>query len=193
MKKGVLVSIALIVMLAVGGTVFASGNHTDSLTISPSFSFQRIFYNAGDYEDRNGFGLGMDVSYDRFVRNRNAFGFACSYEYFVYNEFFNYNDFKVQVTGKLQLNKGSMDDKAKFYFTGGAGCDMVLRSDKDFGVYPLINLGIETAFKSSENMDTTFRLNSGLTIQDGSIVLQAEAGIGIRAYLNKPAAGEAKK
>ena len=193
--KKALTLIAMISMLTVGGgNLCAQGvGYPASITVSPSSSFQHIFYSEDSYNDRNGFGLGLGLSYDHFIKNKFALGLEGSYEYFLYQNFFNYQDFKVQATGKLQLGKYKPSSDIKLFFTAGAGCDMVQRNDGDFGVYPLFNLGLETLIMCSDSYDTVLGLNTGLTIQNGSMVLQVEARVGIRSYFVQPATGEKEK
>ena len=190
----VIILIVLIGTAAVSGVFAKDAGRSESITVSPLFSFQRIFYSVDNYTNRNGFGLGAGLSYDHFLNSKTTLGLASSYEFFVYRDWFNYNDFKLQATAKRQIAHKS-NDKAdtRLYATAGAGTDLVLRNDGDFGVYPLFNLGLETVIKGTRDTDITLRTIVGITIQNGSVVLQANAGAGLRFGFGKPVTGEKDK
>ncbi len=166
-------------------------NLSDSFTITPTFSFQRIFYSVDNYTNRNGYGLGAEFAWDHFFNTKTSVGLATSYEFFIYKSFFNYNDFKIQATAKRQIL--GKDSDTRLFATAGAGVDLVLRNDKDFGAYPLFNLGLETVFKGSKDTDITLRAIGGITIEKGSVVLQANAGVGVRVGYGRPETGEKDK
>jgi len=183
-KKGVLVCVLILIVFGLGGYTFASDtDRSNKLIITHTFSFQRIFYSVENYTNRNGYGLGAELAYDHFFNPKTSVGLATSYEFFIYRDFFNYNDFKIQATCKRQINN---KDNTRVFITAGAGVDLVLRNDRDFGAYPLFNLGIETVFKGSRDADITFRAVGGITIEKGSVVLQANAGAGVRVGFGKP-------
>ena len=194
-KKRVWVFILLLIVFGAGSTVYASdSSQSNCITFSPTFSFQRIFYSVDNYTNRNGFGLGAEIAYDHFVNSKTTLGLASSYEFFVYRDWFNYNDFKIQATAKRQIAHKSNDKaETRLYATAGAGTDLVLRNDGDFGVYPLFNLGLETVIKGTRDTDITLRTIVGITIQNGSVVLQANAGAGLRFGFGKPVTGEKDK
>ena len=190
----VIILIVLIGTAAVSGVFAKDAGRSESITVSPLFSFQHIFYSVDNYTNRNGFGLGAEIAYDHFFNSKTTLGLASSYEFFVYRDWFNYNDFKIQATAKRQIVLKSNDKaETRLYATAGAGCDLVLRNDGDFGVYPLFNLGLETVIKGTRDTDITLRTIVGITIQNGSVVLQANAGAGLRFGFGKPVTGEKDK
>ena len=192
-KKRVWVFVLLLIVFGAGSTVYASdSSQINCITFSPTFSFQRIFYSVDNYTNRNGFGLGAGLSYDHFLNSKTTLGVAVSYEYFIYRDFYHYNDLKTQATVKRQLCN-SEKNNTRLFLTSGAGCDFVFRNDCDFGVYPLFNLGLETVIKGTRDTDITLRTIVGITIQNGSVVLQANAGAGLRFGFGKPVSEEKKK
>ena len=191
-KKRVWVFVLLLIVFGAGSTVYASdSSQTNCITFSPTFSFQRIFYSVDNYTNRNGFGLGAEIAYDHFLNSKTTLGLASSYEFFVYRDWFNYNDFKVQATVKRQIL--GKEGRTRLFATAGAGMDFVLRNDKDFGAYPLFNLGLETVFRCKDKTSVTLKTEAGITIQKGSVVLQANAGVGLRFSFGKALTGEKNK
>lgn len=187
----VIILIVLIGTVAVSGVFAKDAGRSESVTVSPLFSFQRIFYSVDNYTNRNGSGLGAEIAYDHFLNTKTSIGLATSYEFFIYKDFFDYNDFKVQATVKRQIL--GKEGRTRLFATAGAGMDFVLRNDKDFGAYPLFNLGLETVFRCKDKTSVTLKTEAGITIQKGSVVLQANAGVGLRFSFGKALTGEKNK
>ena len=179
--------ISLILIITTLTSLYAQDTKSrDTLTVTPSLSYQHIFYSVQDYTDKDGFGPGLGLSYDHFFNPKTSVGAAVSIEHFIFKDFYHYTDLKAQATAKIRLFKFNSDSEdVGLFITLGAGCDFVFRNDADFGAYPLVNLGLEAVILNERDVDAVIKTEVGLTRQNGSMVLQANIGAGIRFDLRE--------
>ena len=70
----------IICIISAAALTAQSNNYSKAITFAPSCSFQRILYEVPQYYDKNGFGLGVLVSYDRFRTDSSSLGLQLSAE-----------------------------------------------------------------------------------------------------------------
>ena len=197
MKKILLLLLFLIVSILCLGA--KSNNYSDVISVAPSFSFQRILYEVPQYNDKNGLGMGMLVSYDSFKNSGSSLGLQFSAEYFDYPSSYDFIDLKLSGTFKFRLlPAGRSDTDARLFVLFGAGADFVFREDGDYGAYINLMGGLEFLLYAGDKSDILFRTDVAGTFQRGSTVLHASVGLGVRfgfgkSFDEKPAAEPVKE
>ena len=193
-----MVALVLIIMMLVAGaqSLFASEKtYVEKVTIVPSFGFRHIDGTASGTEDRNGFGPGLEVAYDRILSPELSAGLSMSAEHFFFKDYFRYTDIKVSANVKIQIVPMEIKDaRARLYFCGGIGADFVFRSDADFATYFMLRPGLQLNVETGEGRDFVVSLWSALNVRGEEMVFHGSVGIGLAFAFGEPErAKEAEK
>lgn len=189
MRKGVLLSL-FIFIVSIFSLWAQSNNYSDVVTIEPTLSYQHIRYHVPQYNNKSGLGLGLFVGYDHFEDDYRSSGVQLSFEHFQYPTFYNYTDIKLAGVFKARLiPKDDPNTNTRLFFAFGTGADFVFREDGDFGAYMYLSGGLELVFFGDDRSDITVKADVAGTFQNGSALIHASVGLGIRLGFGRPIEG----
>ncbi len=114
-----------------------------------------------------GGGGGIELRYN--ISSLFSIGINTSLEYYNFEAFHTYLDFKAVATAGLRII-GSSESRNKVYFTLGGGIDFVLRNDREWGCYPLISYGVRDGISLTGNTSLSFGVDINHTFQNGTNV-----------------------
>lgn len=162
-----------------------------SVSMGASVGSQVIFYDNYNPTSRHTIGGGVNLHYDRIIKENLAAKLSAGIEYFNYPGFHRYLDLKTKA-GIMSLiaNCNIADKPSTLYFTAGAGCDFVFRDDNDFGGYFLGAAGLQLNVKESENLDLVLATDAEVSFQNGSRVIHISTGVKIACNFNKADGGD---
>ncbi len=175
--KKLLLLIVMSLILVVGA--WASHDFCSFLDLNFTFGRQYIIYDEPEvFGNKTTFGPGAGLDYYFVLKSHSSYlGFDTSLEMYNFNEFHKYCDFKVSTNVKLHiLSLRNVD----FDLTGGVGADLVFRDDKDFGVYFLSRLGLDTVLRATDAFDVVVHTNAEITTQKGSWLVHVNGSAGLR-------------
>ncbi len=144
------------------------------------YAYQKINYTIENTKKNRSsiYGGGMSAEFRYNFPSLSPLGLDTSVEYYNYDAFHSYFDFKGALTAEIRLI-GSDESRNKVYLTFGGGIDFVVRDDGEWGCYPLITYGLKDSFRLTEDMSFDIGIDVNHTFQNGTNVLHILPSIGI--------------
>lgn len=144
------------------------------------YAFQKINYTIENTpENRSSvYGGGISGEFRYNISSLFSLGFGISTEYYKYESFHSYFDFKAVVTAGIRII-GRDGSRNKVYLTFGGGVDSVIRNDVVWGFYPLLSYGIRDSYRLTEDIALNLSVNINHTFQNGTNVLHILPSIGV--------------